>query len=93
VRRGATIRFPRRLPILGGNPVLTTINWDAFTLFRIATDLFRLYSRCMKKTRCKICLVEHDEEIHAATVSLHEWLRDVVRAKLYEAPAPEIAAA
>ena len=47
----------------------------------------------MKKKRCKVCLVEHDEEIHAATVSSHEWLRDVVRAKLYEPPAPEIAAA
>lgn len=24
---------------------------------------------------CKVCLVEHDEEIHEASVRLHEWLR------------------
>lgn len=29
----------------------------------------------MQEKECKICLVEHDEEIHNATLSVHEWLR------------------
>jgi hypothetical protein len=38
----------------------------------------------MPEKRCKVCLVEHDEEIHAATLSLHEWLRELLLQKLYE---------
>ena len=35
----------------------------------------------MQKKTCKVCLVEHDEEIHAATLSLRQWLREkVIRA-------------
>jgi hypothetical protein len=30
----------------------------------------------MRDKDCKICLLEHDDEIHAATLSLHQWLRD-----------------
>jgi hypothetical protein len=41
---------------------------------------------------CKICLVEHDEEIHAATLSLHEWLREKV-VRDFREPVPEEAAA
>lgn len=33
---------------------------------------------------CKKCLVEHDEAIHEATVSLHEWLRAKLRRALAE---------
>jgi hypothetical protein len=32
----------------------------------------------MQEKECKICLVEHDEEIHSATLSVHEWLREKV---------------
>ena len=32
---------------------------------------------------CRICLMEHDEEIHAATLSVREWLRDEVMLGLY----------
>jgi hypothetical protein len=32
----------------------------------------------MQKKTCKVCLVEHDEEIHAATLSLRQWLREKV---------------
>ena len=46
----------------------------------------------MPEKRCRICLVEHDEEIHAATVSLHEWLREALLQKLYEPAAEEIVA-
>jgi hypothetical protein len=24
---------------------------------------------------CKVCLIEHDEEIHAATTRVHAWFR------------------
>jgi hypothetical protein len=24
---------------------------------------------------CKICLAQHDEQIHAATIRVHEWFR------------------
>jgi hypothetical protein len=30
----------------------------------------------MREKVCKTCLLEHDEEIHEATVSLHDWLRE-----------------
>jgi hypothetical protein len=36
-----------------------------------------------KKT-CKTCLVEHDEEIHEATVNVHEWLRAKLQFDLAE---------
>jgi hypothetical protein len=42
----------------------------------------------MKKKNCKICLVEHDEAIHEATLSLHEWLRERIR-HVGEEPKPE----
>jgi hypothetical protein len=29
----------------------------------------------MKEKVCKICLLEHDEEIHEATLSVHAWLK------------------
>jgi hypothetical protein len=33
---------------------------------------------------CKICLMQHDEEIHAATVRVHEWYRAQVTQDLYD---------
>jgi hypothetical protein len=42
------------------------------------------YSRTMQKKICKVCLVEHDEEIHAATLSLRQWLREKVNQYLYQ---------
>jgi hypothetical protein len=27
---------------------------------------------------CKVCLVPHDDEIHAATLSVHTWFHDQV---------------
>jgi hypothetical protein len=37
-----------------------------------------------KKSRseCSICLGEHDEQIHAATVRVHTWWREVLRTRL-----------
>jgi len=32
---------------------------------------------------CRVCLVEHDEEIHAATLSIRDWLREEVMLDLY----------
>jgi hypothetical protein len=43
----------------------------------------------MREKVCKTCLVEHDEDIHAATVSIHEWLRSRVRPIAIEQPLPE----
>jgi hypothetical protein len=31
---------------------------------------------------CKKCLVEHDEAIHEATESLHQWLRERLQRSL-----------
>jgi hypothetical protein len=47
----------------------------------------------MPENICNTCLVEHDEEIHATTLSLHQWLREVIKQKLYEPAAEEPAAA
>ena len=33
---------------------------------------------------CSVCLVAHDEEIHAATLSVRDWFRDQVTQGLYE---------
>jgi hypothetical protein len=27
---------------------------------------------------CDVCLVEHDDEIHAATLNIHQWFRHEV---------------
>jgi len=32
---------------------------------------------------CRVCLLEHDEEIHAATLSVRDWLREEVMLDLY----------
>ena len=33
---------------------------------------------------CSVCLVAHDEEIHAATLSVRDWFRDQVTQGLNE---------
>ena len=33
---------------------------------------------------CKVCLLEHDDEIHAATVSVHNWFHEQVTQGLYD---------
>jgi hypothetical protein len=47
----------------------------------------------MREKLCKTCLVEHDDEIHAVTISLHEWLRQRVVRDFREPAEPEPAAA
>ena len=37
-------------------------------------------------TECRVCLIEHDDEIHAATLSVHQWLRQRLRRVLEPAP-------
>jgi hypothetical protein len=32
----------------------------------------------MRENVCRVCLIEHDEEIHEATLSLRSWLRESV---------------
>jgi hypothetical protein len=34
---------------------------------------------------CKVCLTEHDEEIHAATTRVSAWFRDQVTKHLLDA--------
>jgi len=38
----------------------------------------------MQQKNCKVCLVEHDAEIHDATLRLHEWLRERVKQSIDE---------
>jgi len=33
---------------------------------------------------CKVCLIQHDEEIHAATISVHAWFHDQVTQGFFE---------
>jgi len=33
---------------------------------------------------CKVCLVQHDDEIHAATLSVHDWFHEQVTQGFYE---------
>jgi len=34
---------------------------------------------------CRICLGQHDDEVHAATERVHEWLREQVELVLHAA--------
>jgi hypothetical protein len=45
----------------------------------------------MQHKNCKVCLVEHDSEIHDATLRLHEWLRERVKQSIEEPLAVEAA--
>ncbi len=54
--------------------------------------------RDSEKSVCRICLGVHDEEIHAATLSVHAWFREQVTLGLWddnkeepEAPAAAVA--
>ena len=39
---------------------------------------------------CPVCLGMHDEEIHDATVTIHQWLRsEIARRAGWEVPEPE----
>jgi hypothetical protein len=40
----------------------------------------------MDRKTCPVCLVEHDEEIHAATVSVHDWFHDQVTQGFHDDP-------
>ena len=37
-----------------------------------------------EKGVCKVCMVAHDEEIHAVTMSIHGWFREQVILGLWE---------
>jgi hypothetical protein len=39
---------------------------------------------------CRICLGEHDEEIHAATLNVRAWFRDQVTKNFIEVIEPEL---
>ena len=52
------------------------------TLFRIAPGELRTYAHHMHEEDCKTCLIAHDEEIHEATLRLHQWLQDPINSPL-----------
>jgi len=37
-----------------------------------------------EKGVCKVCMVSHDEAIHAATLSIHGWFREQVTLGLWD---------
>jgi hypothetical protein len=37
-----------------------------------------------QKVFCKVCMGAHDEEIHAATMSIHGWFREQVMLGLWD---------
>jgi len=62
--------------------------WN-ITLIGIVPERRPPYALAMAREKiCKKCLVEHDEAIHEATVSIHEWLRDRVRQRI-DPPVPQ----
>jgi hypothetical protein len=50
-----------------------------------------MLSHMVREKICKKCLVEHDEAIHEATVSLHAWLRAKVQRSIAEPVVQEVA--
>jgi hypothetical protein len=38
----------------------------------------------MEPKICNVCLDEHDDAIHAATLSVHQWFHDQVTLGLYD---------
>ncbi len=67
--------------------LLTEVYGILYTSAGLAAGMARRYSlpRMDRKT-CRICLVEHDEEIHAATISVHDWFHDQVTQGFHEEP-------
>jgi hypothetical protein len=51
-----------------------------------------MLSHMVREKICKKCLVEHDEAIHEATVSLHAWLRAKIQRSIAEPVVEEVAA-
>ena len=43
----------------------------------------------IEERECPVCLVEHDDEIHAATLSVKRWWRRQVTRYLFEEPEQE----
>jgi len=41
-------------------------------------------TRLNRSNECKVCGVAHDDEIHEATLSVHDWFRRQVTQYLYE---------
>ncbi|HUI53881.1 MAG TPA: hypothetical protein VLY04_02850 [Bryobacteraceae bacterium] len=39
-----------------------------------------------KNSDCPICLIPHDDEIHAATLRIREWVRDRLAGRIDDAP-------
>jgi hypothetical protein len=70
--------------------LLTRANTRPFTRSGLAARPEPAYSRTMQKKTCRVCLVEHDEEIHAATLSLRQWLREKVTRELFPQPPVEV---
>jgi hypothetical protein len=68
---------------------------------RLITEVYvRVYTRAglpppapgaivatMKAKMCRICLMEHDDEIHAATVDVHLWFHQQVTLSFDDEPA------
>lgn len=44
----------------------------------------RMTTDTMTSRYCKVCLVQHDEEIHAATLSVRGWFHDQVTQGLFD---------
>jgi hypothetical protein len=82
-REAATKKWAAaRPPATDSSVALTAAYSYAFTTSGLAEGAEQAYSRSMQKKTCKVCLVEHDEEIHAATLSLRQWLREKVNRAL-----------
>jgi hypothetical protein len=37
-----------------------------------------------RKPDCRVCLMEHDDEIHAATLNVHDWFHELVTQGFHE---------
>jgi hypothetical protein len=64
------------------------------TVVRIVPEAAPPYALPMMREKvCKTCLVEHDEAIHEATVSLHQWLRARIQLSVAEPVVEELTTA
>jgi len=39
-----------------------------------------------KNSDCPVCLIQHDDEIHAATLRIHQWVRDRLAGRIDDDP-------
>jgi hypothetical protein len=64
--------------------------WHRCRSSRQAVPRRRTWCAIGGMSKCRICLIDHDAAIHAASLRVHSWLRARLQLVLRPAPKPEV---